>query len=107
MITMADSGGKRKEKGLLQKKANQERLEDVIKIIENISYNYPQIHRSTRNKINLLVGTLKDTHQVNLSVRAANAISTLDELTRNRRTESYIRTILWQIVSNLECVRER
>ncbi|HET7389217.1 MAG TPA: UPF0147 family protein, partial [Nitrososphaeraceae archaeon] len=45
--------------------------------------------------------------QVNLSVRAANVISTLDELTRNRRTESYIRTILWQVVSNLECVRER
>lgn len=41
MITMADSGGKRKEKGLLQKKAKQERLEDVIKILENISYNYP------------------------------------------------------------------
>jgi uncharacterized protein (UPF0147 family) len=104
---LADSGGKRKEKGLLQKKANQERLEDIIKILENISYNYPQIYRSIQNKINLLVGTLKDTHQVNLSVRAANAISTLDELTHNRRTESYIRTILCQVVSNLECVRER
>src|SRR2546422_1037017 len=93
-----------KEKELLQKKTNQERLVVIINALENMSNNYPQIHRSTKNKIKSLLWILKDKNQINLSIRAANAISILDELTRNNRTESYIRTMLWQVVSDLECV---
>jgi uncharacterized protein (UPF0147 family) len=98
---------RRKEKELLEKKANQERLVGIIDTLESIRNNYPQIHRNTKNKINALLSILKDKNEVNLSIRAANAISILDELTRNKRTESYIRTMLWQVVSNLEGVRER
>ena len=107
MVTMTAASKRRKEKELVEKKANQERLVGTIDTLENIRNNYPQIHRNTKNKINALLGILKDKNEVNLSIRAANAISILDELTRNKRTESYIRTMLWQVVSNLEGVRER
>ena len=107
MVTMTAATKRRKEKELVEKRANQERLVGIIDTLENIRSNYPQIHRNTKNKINALLGILKDKNEVNLSIRAANAISILDELTRNKRTESYIRTMLWQVVSNLEGVRER
>jgi len=43
---------------------------------------------------------------ISLSIRAANAISKLDGMTQDRSIESHIRTMLWQVVSNLEAIRE-
>ena len=41
-----------------------------------------------------------------MSVRAANAISMLDTVTQNPQMQSHIRTMLWQVVSTLESIRE-
>jgi uncharacterized protein (UPF0147 family) len=41
-----------------------------------------------------------------LSVRAANTISLLDDVTQDPNMPSYVRTQLWQAVSNLESIRE-
>ena len=41
-----------------------------------------------------------------LSVRAANAISMLDDITQDPNMPSYVRTQLWQAVSKLEGIRE-
>ena len=41
-----------------------------------------------------------------LSVRAANAISLLDDVTQDPNMPSYVRTQLWQAVSKLESIRE-
>jgi len=43
---------------------------------------------------------------IDLSIRAANSISTLESMTQDRRIESHIRTMLWQVDSNLEAIRE-
>jgi hypothetical protein len=43
---------------------------------------------------------------ISLSIRAANAISVLDSMSQDRRIESHIRTMLWQVVSNLEGIRD-
>jgi len=43
---------------------------------------------------------------ITLSIRAANAISILDSMTQDRSIESHIRTMLLQVVSNLEAIRE-
>jgi uncharacterized protein (UPF0147 family) len=53
-----------------------------------------------------VLGTLKDEKGGSLSVRAANAISMLDTVTQNPQMQSHIRTMLWQVVSTLESIRE-
>ena len=41
-----------------------------------------------------------------VSVRAANTISLLDDVTQDPNLPSYVRTSLWQAVSTLESIRE-
>jgi uncharacterized protein (UPF0147 family) len=53
-----------------------------------------------------VLGTLKDEKGGSISVRAANAISMLDTVTQNPQMQSHIRTMLWQVVSTLESIRE-
>jgi len=44
--------------------------------------------------------------EYSLSVRAANTISLLDDITQDPNMPSYVRTQLWQAVSKLESIRE-
>ena len=44
--------------------------------------------------------------EYSLSVRAANAISMLDDITQDPNMPSYVRVTLWQAVSKLEGIRE-
>jgi uncharacterized protein len=98
----------RKEKELLQNKSNQENLAAAIMTLQNINQNhYREINRNIRSRINELLALLKDKDQkFSISVRAANAISILDRITQDRAMKSHIRTMLWQVVSNLEGIRE-
>jgi uncharacterized protein len=54
----------------------------------------------------LLVLLKHEEQKISLSIRAANAISILDSMSQERRIESHVRTMLWQVVSNLEGIRE-
>jgi uncharacterized protein len=49
---------------------------------------------------------IKDEKNGSISVRAANTISMLDNVTQNPQMQSHIRTLLWQVVSTLESIRE-
>jgi hypothetical protein len=99
----------RKEKELLRDKTNQENIAAAIATLENINRNHHgEVNRNIKNKISELVILLKDRDdKYSLSVRAANAISMLDRLTQDKGMKSHIRTMLWQVVSNLEGIRER
>ena len=44
--------------------------------------------------------------EYSISVRAANTISLLDDVTQDPNLPSYVRTSLWQAVSTLESIRE-
>ena len=46
------------------------------------------------------------TEEYSISVRAANAISSLDDITQDPNVPSFVRTTLWQAVSVLESIRE-
>jgi len=100
----------RKEKELLQNKINHENLAAAIATLENINQTHHcEVNRHIKNRINELIAVLKDKEQkeeFSLSVRAANAISILDKLTQDKGMKSHIRTMLWQVVSNLEGIRE-
>ena len=52
----------------------------------------------------LVVDLVKE--EYSLSVRAANTISLLDDVTQDPNMPSYVRTQLWQAVSKLESIRE-
>ena len=85
---------------------NRERLTNVIQTLESISNNNNEISRRTKNKINQLRVLLKIEKEPNLlAVIAANAIGMLDDLTQDKHIESHVRTLLWQVVLNLEYIR--
>jgi len=98
----------KEEKRLLQKKTNRERLTLAIGTLENIQTNYSyKVNRNSKRLIHELLDLLKHEDQnISLSIRAANVISVLDSMSQDRRIESHIRTMLWQVVSNLEGIRE-
>ena len=87
---------------------NRENLALAIGTLENIQTNYSyKANRNSKRLIRELLDVLQNEHQtISLSIRAANAIGILDSMTQNRSIESHIRTMLWQVVSNLEAIRE-
>jgi uncharacterized protein (UPF0147 family) len=109
--TVPKSSSKRqtkKEKELLRDKVNQDNIAAAIAKLENINRNHHnEVNRNIKNRITELIVLLKERDEkFSLSVRAANAISTLDRLTQDKGMKSHIRTMLWQVVSNLEGIRE-
>ena len=98
----------KKEKELFIDKVNQENMDAAIATLENINRNHhSEVNRNIKNRIAELVLLIKDRDEkFSLSVRAANAISILDRLTQDKGMKSHIRTMLWQVVSNLEGIRE-
>jgi uncharacterized protein (UPF0147 family) len=98
----------KKEKDLLQNKSNQDNLASAIMTLENINKNhFREINKIIKSRINELLDILNgDDQKFSLSVRAANAISMLDRMTQDKAMKSHIRTMLWQVVSNLEGIRE-
>ncbi len=88
-----------------REKENQERLGRAIDTLDLIAKNN-DVQKSIRNMIKEVLGALKDEKGGSVSVRAANAISLLDSATQSPQMQSHIRTMLWQVVSTLESIRE-
>ena len=61
--------------------------------------------KNIRKNIADIVNELKS-DEYSISVRAANTISLLDDVTQDPNLPSYVRTSLWQAVSTLESIRE-
>ncbi len=83
---------------------NKESLGNAIQTLNQIvsSHSTPKNFKKT---INDLIIDLKS-EEYSMSVRAANAISSLDDITQNPNIPSFVRTSLWQAVSVLESIRE-
>ncbi len=79
-------------------------LNEAIQTLEQVATNYstPKIIKKSATD---LVNTLKN-EEDSMSVRAANAISMLDDVTQDPNMPSYVRVTLWQAVSKLESIRE-
>lgn len=83
---------------------NRRSMEEGIETLDRISKN-PSTPKTVKKSLTDLLGELSST-QYSLSVRAANAISQLDDITQDPNVPSYVRTQLWQAVSKLEAIRE-
>lgn len=65
----------------------------------------PTTPKNIKKTITDLIASLKNSQEP-LAIRAANAISRLDDLTQDPNMPSYVRVTLWQAVSSLENIRE-
>ena len=83
---------------------NKESMKEAIDTLNQIvaSNSTP---KTIKKSITDLITDLKN-EEYSLSVRAANTISLLDDVTQDPNMPSYVRTQLWQAVSKLESIRE-
>jgi len=79
-------------------------LNDSLSKMNQIATN-PSTPKNIRKNIADIVEQLKS-DEYSVSVRAANTISLLDDVTQDPNLPSYVRTSLWQAVSTLESIRE-
>jgi hypothetical protein len=83
---------------------NKEAFDNAMQTLNQLatSHSTPKNFKKT---ISNLINDLK-LEEYSISVRAANAISALDDITQNPNIPSFVRTSLWQVVSTLESIRE-
>jgi len=86
------------------KEENLEFLNNAMTTLNQIATN-PSTPKNIRKNIATIVEELKS-DEYSISVRAANTISSLDDVTQDPNMPSYVRTSLWQAVSTLESIRE-
>jgi len=86
------------------KEQNLEFLNNSMSTLNQIATN-PSTPKNIRKNIADIVEQLKS-GEYSISVRAANTISLLDDVTQDPNLPSYVRTSLWQAVSTLESIRE-
>jgi len=86
------------------KEQNLEFLNNSTSTLNQIATN-PSTPKNIRKNIADIVEELKS-DEYSISVRAANTISLLDDVTQDPNVPSYVRTSLWQAVSTLESIRE-
>jgi hypothetical protein len=86
------------------KEQNIEFLNNATSTLNQIATN-PSTPKNIRKNIADIIEDLKS-DEYSISVRAANTISLLDDVTQDPNLPSYVRTSLWQAVSTLESIRE-
>ena len=86
------------------KEQNLEFLNNSVSTLDQIATNL-STPKNIRKNIADIVEQLKS-DEYSISVRAANTISLLDDVTQDPNLPSYVRTSLWQAVSTLESIRE-
>ena len=86
------------------KEQNSEFLNNATSTLNQIATN-PSTPKNIRKNIADIIEGLKS-DEYSISVRAANTISLLDDVTQDPNLPSYVRTSLWQAVSTLESIRE-
>ena len=79
-------------------------LNNATSTLNQIATN-PSTPKNIRKNIADIIEELKS-DEYTISVRAANTISLLDDVTQDTNLPSYFRTSLWQAVSTLESIRE-
>jgi uncharacterized protein (UPF0147 family) len=83
---------------------NKESMKGAIETLEQITSSN-STPKTVKKSLTDLIVELKN-QEYSLSVRAANSISLLDDITQDPNMPSYVRTQLWQAVSKLESIRE-
>jgi len=85
-------------------KENKQAMESALQTLSQLatSHSTPKNFKKTISDLIIELQSGEDS----ISVRAANAISSLDDITQDPNVPSFVRTTLWQAVSVLESIRE-
>lgn len=83
---------------------NKEALKTALDTLNQVASS-PSTPKTIRKNITDLLTGL-NSEKDSLSVRAANAISALDDISQDPNMPSFVRVTLWQAVSALEGIRE-
>ena len=83
---------------------NKQSMKEAIETLDQIASNN-STPKTIKKSITDLIADL-NSEEYSMSVRAANTISLLDDVTQDPNMPSYVRTQLWQAVSKLESIRE-
>jgi uncharacterized protein len=89
---------------MAEKDQNKQAMKEAIDTL-NLIISTNSTPKTIKKSITDLVADLVK-EEYSLSVRAANTISLLDDVTQDPNMPSYVRTQLWQAVSKLESIRE-
>ena len=79
-------------------------MQEALRSLNEVSSNVVT-PKTIKKNITDMVADLTN-GQYSISVRAANAISMLDDVTQDPNMPSHVRVTLWQAVSKLESIRE-
>ena len=83
---------------------NKQAMESAIQTLNQLATSHSTPKNFKKTISDLIVDLQTD--EYSMSVRAANAISSLDDITQDPNVPSFVRTTLWQAVSVLESIRE-
>ena len=83
---------------------NKQAMESAIQPLNQLATSHSTPKNFKKTISDLIIELQSD--EYSLSVRAANAISSLDDITQDPNVPSFVRTTLWQAVSVLESIRE-
>ena len=83
---------------------NQESLKNAMQTLNQLATSHSTPKNFKKTIYELMIDL--NSEEYSISVRAANAISSLDDITQNPNIPSFVRTSLWQVVSVLESIRE-
>lgn len=87
-----------------KKAQNQKSFEVALQTLTQVASN-PTTPKNIKKNLTDLITNLKGSEDP-MSVRAANAISQLDDITQDPNMPSFVRVTLWQAVSTLENIRD-
>jgi uncharacterized protein (UPF0147 family) len=87
-----------------KKKENEEKLGQALVTLQQVA-DSNITPRNIRKIVKDAITTLQD-QTISVGVRAANAISMLDEVSQDPNMPSFARVTIWSAVSNLERIRE-
>ena len=83
---------------------NKQAMESAIQTLNQLASSHSTPKNFKKTISDLIIDLQSNEYSV--SVRAANAISSLDDITQDPNVPSFVRTTLWQAVSVLESIRE-
>ena len=83
---------------------NEGKLEQALTILKSVA-DSNSVPRNIRKIVKESIVMLNDT-ETSISIRAANAIAFLEDVSQDPNMPSYSRVTIWSAVSNLEAIRE-
>lgn len=89
---------------MADEKRNKASMSEAIATLAGVSGS-PTTPKTIKKTIADIISGL-ESGEYSMSVRAANAISMLDDITQDPNMPSFVRVTLWQAVSKLESIRE-